>query len=118
MIRLPKSLNAWPTPAFKQTLKTEVEQLDATLLPLQQGLSQGSYACTDNISVIVFGASEDSDVIHVKTGIFYSSMTPGCSCSDDPTPDDRLTECCEVQMDIDKTTAETTLTLVPDKTDG
>ena len=43
MTRLPKSLGAWGTPGFGDILKQEIEQLDAGLLPLQQGLSLSSY---------------------------------------------------------------------------
>jgi hypothetical protein len=39
-------------------------------------------------------------------------MTVGCSCADDPTPDSKNNEYCVVQLDIDKTTAETTIDLV------
>lgn len=115
MIRLAKALKTWPAPAFKKVLKDEIEQLDATLLPLQRGMSQGSYACNDNISVMILGVSEGSDVIHVKTGIFYTGMIPGCSCADDPTPVNEYTEYCEARFDIDKLTAETTVTLLTGK---
>ena len=43
MILLTKALNAWETPAFEEVLKREIEELDGNALPLQQGLSQGSY---------------------------------------------------------------------------
>lgn len=112
MIRLTKALNAWTTPAFGETLKAEIERLDATLLPLQQGLSQGSYAGTDDISAMLIGVSEDETVIYAKAGIFYTGMVPGCNCADDPTPVNEHTEYCEMQFAIDKVTAETTVTLL------
>lgn len=118
MIRLTRSLNAWTTPAFKKTLREEIEQLDVSLLPLQQGLSQSSYACADNISAMIIGISEGPAFIHVKTGIFYTGMIPGCNCADDPTPVNEHTEYCEVQLDIDKATAETVVTLLQDKSAG
>ncbi|MCK7579693.1 MAG: hypothetical protein MZV65_31015 [Chromatiales bacterium] len=43
-VRLIKSLNAWGMPEFDDVLKRELEQLDPDALPLQQGLSRGSYA--------------------------------------------------------------------------
>jgi hypothetical protein len=112
MIKLTKTLNAWGEPAFKEILKAEIAQLDFSLLPLQQGLSQGSYAIGDNFSVMIIGVSEQPAFIRVKAGIFYTSIIAGCSCADDPTPIDELTEYCEVQFDINKMTAETTVTLL------
>jgi hypothetical protein len=112
IIRLSKALKAWATPAFKQVLKDEIEQLDAILLRLQQGLSQTSYACDDNISVMIIGVSEESGFIRVKAGIFFTGMIPGCSCADDPSPVNEHIEYCEVQFDIDMLTAETAITLM------
>jgi len=114
MIQLTNSINAWKTPDFNDTLKGEVEQLDAMLLPLQQGLSQGNYTSGDNFSVMVLNVSEDPEFIHAKTGIFYTGMITGCSCADDPTPVDEHAEYCEVQFDINKNTAETIVTLLTD----
>ncbi len=113
MIRLTKVLNAWGVSDFKETLKHEVESMDADLLPLQQGLSQSSYTSGENFCVIVLDVSEESDFIRAKTGIFYTGIIAGCSCADDPTPVNEITEYCEVQFDINKKTADTVVTLLP-----
>ena len=112
MPQLTKALSAWKTPDFKAVLKDEIQHIDAQLLPLQQGLSQSNYACYDDFSVIIIRVSEEAHFIRVKSGIFYSGMIAGCSCADDPSPIDKLTEYCEVQFDINKETAETTLKLL------
>jgi hypothetical protein len=112
MIRLTKSLNAWKTPDFEGTLKAEIEQLGAEQLPLQQGLSTSSYALDDKLNVRIIGVSEDANFIHAKVGIFYSGITPGCSCADDPTPVEEQVEYCVVQLDIDKTMGETAVALL------
>ncbi|MDP1683376.1 MAG: hypothetical protein Q8L39_16590 [Burkholderiales bacterium] len=106
------SLNAWGTPAFEVILKNEIEQMDAALLPLQQGLAQSSYTDGANRSVMIISVTEGAGFIRVKTGIFYTGMIAGCSCADDPTPMSELAEYCEVQFDIDQITAETTVTLL------
>jgi len=113
MIHLTKSLKAWKTSDFNNTLKGEIEQLDATLLPLQQALSQGNYTDDNDFSVMIISVSEEPGTIHVKTGIFYKGMITGCSCADDPTPIDEHTEYCELLFDINIETAETELTLLP-----
>jgi hypothetical protein len=114
MSRLSQSLNAWGTPEFVAVLKQELEQLGADRLPLQQGLSASSVALDDPISVMITGVAEDSGFIHVRAGIFYSGIIAGCSCADDPTPVSENNEYCEVRIDIDKATAEATISLLAD----
>lgn len=112
MIRLTKSLNAWGTADFEGILKTEIEQLDAEQLPLQQGLSTSSYALDDKLNVRIISVSEEANFIRAKVGIFYTGIIAGCSCADDPTPVEEQNEYCVVRLDIDKTTAETTVVLL------
>ena len=112
MIRLTKSLNAWGTPDFEGTLKAEIEQLGAEQLPLQQGLSTSSYALDDKLKARIISVAEEAGFIRAKVGIFYAGITPGCSCADDPTPVEEQAEYCVVQLEIDKTTAETTVELL------
>jgi hypothetical protein len=111
MIRLTKALNAWGTPEFEGALKQEIEQMDAAQLPLQQGLTTGSYAL-DGHKAMIIDVSEETGLIRVKAGIFYSGIIAGCSCADDPTPVNEESEYCVVQLDIDKHTAETTIALL------
>lgn len=114
MIRLPKSLQAWGHPGFDAVLKAEIEQLDARLLPLQQALTRSSHVTDRPFQAMIIGASEDAARIRVKAGMFYTGIIAGCSCADDPTPTDELNEYCTLQFDIDRTTADTTVTLLPD----
>lgn len=114
MIQMKNSLQHWGSPCFERVLKEEVCMLGANILPLQAGLSQGSYVSDSPVKVILLGTTEDQDTLRVKTGIFYSSVIGGCSCADDPTPVDELTEYCEIQFDVDKASAETTITLLPE----
>lgn len=113
MIRLSNALNAWRTPAFNDVLKQELECVDGKQLPLQQGLSHSSYADEDSFSVMILGISDEAASIRVKTGIFYSGLIPGCNCSDDPSPDNEISEYCEVELEINKKTAETRVSLLP-----
>ena len=112
MIRLTKTLNAWGTSDFKDILKKEIEQMGADQLPLQQGLSTGSYAIDGKLSAMIVSVFERADFIQVKAGIFYSGIIAGCSCADDPTPVNEESEYCVVQLDINKLTAETTIALL------
>ncbi|MDP2833031.1 MAG: hypothetical protein Q8Q28_07015 [Pseudomonadota bacterium] len=112
MIRLSKALAAWQIPAFKAVLKAEIEHLDANLLPLQEGLSQSSHANADKLSAMILSVVDEPDYLRVKAGLFYTGTIAGCSCADDPTPVNEINEYCEVRFDIDKKTAETTVTLL------
>ncbi len=111
--RLSEALHAWGTPEFNAVLKREIAHLDAEQLPLQQGLTSSSYALDDRIEAVILAVAEEADCLRVKAGIFYAGIVAGCSCADDPTPIDENTEYCEVRLEIDKATAETTVTLLP-----
>ena len=108
---LDRVLDSWGTPAFRDVLKAALEQLTVEQLPLQQGLSQSSYACDDNIKVVIISASEASGVIRATAEIFYTGIIPGCSCADDPSPVDEYAEHCQVRVDINMQTAATVVSL-------
>ncbi len=112
MIRLHQALQAWGSPAFKGVLKEELERVDAEQLPLQQGLSASSYVTDGKFDVMIISAAEQPESIRVKAGIFYAGIIPGCSCANDPTPEDEYQEYCEVQLDIDKATAAAQVALL------
>lgn len=112
MSQLPKSLQAWNTPEFEDVLKREIEQLDAGTLPLQQGLSSSSHVTDRPFQVMILGVREEAGLIRAKAGIFYTGVIAGCSCADDPTPMDEQAEYCVLLFDIDRVTAETTVTLL------
>lgn len=115
MIKLPNAIKSWGTPDFNGVLKNEIQNIDAGLLPLQDGLAQTSYVCNTDISVLILGVTETANLIRAKTGIFYAGIIAGSCCADDPTPVCEQTEYCEVQFDLDKTTAETMVTLLKDQ---
>ncbi len=112
MLQFSKSLRNFGDSIFEETLKKKIEQLDAKLLPLQQGLSTGGYALYDAFTVMIIGVSEHDNALHVKAGIFYRGVIAGCSCADDPSPTDVTTEYCEVVFEIDRETGEGTVSLV------
>ncbi len=89
--------------------------MDAGELPLQQSLSAGNYTMGDKFSVTILGVTEENDFLRARAGILYTSIIAGCSCADDPTPLSELNEYCEVQLDIDRKTGETTVALVPEQ---
>lgn len=112
MFRLPTAVNAWGTPAFKEALKSSIEQLDVDLLPLQKCLTQSNYTTGANRKVTVLDVTDDEGFIHARTGIFYTGTIAATSCEDDPTPNAEVNEYCEMAFDIDKKTAETEVKLL------
>ena len=113
MLKLDLSLRAWGTPDFETVLRQELAQ-HKDHLPLQQGLSYSNYVADTPITVIVNRVADTAQTIHIAVGIFYQGILSGCSCADDPTPNSELNEHCEITLDIDKTTAAATVTLLPD----
>ena len=111
-MKLTNVIQAWGNPDIKNVLKDEIQLLDPELLPLQQGLSQSSYVSDKPFNVIIFKVLDTDETIRVKAGVFYTGIIAGCSCADDPTPQDEQNEYCEVQLDINKDTADTTVTLL------
>jgi hypothetical protein len=115
MILLDKALRVWGKPVFEAVLKQELAQ-SADLLPLQRGLTHGSYVTDDPITVAINSVAETQESICIKVGIFYRGVMGGCACADDPTPVSESNEYCEVQLEIDRSTAATSVTLVSENT--
>jgi hypothetical protein len=113
-LRFPEAVRAWGSPEFAGCLKQEIEALDASRLPLQQGLARSSHAVDDRLEAMILGVSESAGVLRVRAGLFYSGMIAGCSCADDPTPVGEQSEYCEIQLDINTMSAEATVRLLHD----
>ena len=114
MVQLTLALSAWGTPEFENVLKAEIEQLGVDQLPLQQGLSTSSYALDSSLKARIIKVSDDANCISAKVGLFYTGVIAGCNCADDPTPVEEQNEYCEVRLDINKSTAGMTVTLLPE----
>ncbi len=112
MITLSHSLQKWGHPEFRSVLKGELALLQPDQLLLQQGLSSSSYVSESDFSMMIINEVEQAASIVVKAGVFYTGIISGCSCADDPTPIDEVNEYCEIQLVINKATAETEISLV------
>ncbi len=112
MIRLTQTIKAFGSENFNKIAKEEIQNIDPMLLPLQQGLSLSSYVGNAAISVVILKVTNENNSIQIKTGVFYSGIIAGCSCSDDPSPTDEQNEYCELQFEINKNTAETDIRLL------
>jgi len=114
MLVLRRSAAAWNGPAFRPTLVDELQALgahDPVLRPLlQAALTQTSAVAEAPIGVQVLSGHEEAGRVQVHLGVFYEGVIAGCSCADDPTPVDAITEHCELLLDIDPATGQACVT--------
>lgn len=90
--------------------------MGAEVLPLQQGLSNSSAVADGPITVVVKEVVGLEGFIRARLGLLYQGVIGGCSCTDDPTPDNVINEYCEVRLDIDRATAEARVSLIAEST--
>ena len=109
MVRLPKSAKAWNSPKFEDTLVKEVSSLGLKYLPLQKGLSSSSVALDHALKMMLLSKQEKENRAIIKMGAFYTGIISGCSCADDPTPIDEVTEYCEIIVSIDLKNGQSTI---------
>lgn len=112
MIKLSCSLQAFGQSNFNSIVKDEIQSLCPELLPLQQGLSLSSYVGKAPFFITILNVANEDSTIKIKTGVFYTGIIAGCSCSDDPSPVDEQNEYCQLQFIIDKNSAETVVILL------
>lgn len=112
-MRLERSLQAWDTASFADTLGCELEQ-QRDELPLQQGLAASSAVLDEPLTVLLLNREQTPQALHIKLGVFYRGVVSGCSCANDPTPDSEHTEYCELLLEIDRRSAAATVSLLAD----
>ncbi|MDD5298024.1 MAG: hypothetical protein PHU46_14035 [Rhodocyclaceae bacterium] len=103
MPRFPDSVRAWPSPAFSELLKKEIESLPVGALPLEQALSLGSYPADEAVSVSILRAVEEGPFILVALGVFFSEVNAGCSCGFDPVFEPAY---CEYRLTLSRESGE------------
>lgn len=109
-MRLPETLRAWGGADFDRVLRRELGALPSGTLPLDGGTSQGGYVDDGDIAVSVLGATEDTQSVQARVGIFFTEVVPSCSCGDDPL---EVNAYCTVQIRVDKATAEAVFAVAP-----
>lgn len=109
MPKFTRTLHSWKTDSFVSNLKNEIKNLAAGSLPLAKSLTQGGYVDDTNLEVSVMQCTEDDHFIYVKTGIFFTEIVVCCGCGDEPM---RQNAYCDMQITIDKITAETAFMVI------
>ena len=108
MTRLPESAAAWGTPEFEDVFRRELGRLGTAELADPE---QAFVAAGGDRPLWREVAVNEREAL-VDTGRIRGRIIAGCSCADDPTPVDEQSEYCEVQVDIDRNTADTLITLL------
>lgn len=96
------AMAAWQTDNFGPKLIEGLRTLGARGLPLQKALAHGSVALDDDMVIRVLHTEELNDQLLVRASIQYTSIIAGCSCIDDPSPENILPEYCELELFIDR----------------
>jgi len=96
---------------FAQTLQKEIRGLKSGSLPLHKATSQGGHVNDSNISVTVLAAKDLGNTISIKAGVFFSEVVAGCNCGEEPMEHSAY---CEMQITIDKNTADALFEIVRD----
>lgn len=117
-ISLPNTLSAWQNqaeaPILKQALTEELNQFDKTQLPLQSGLTQGSWVVDQPIQLMILDQQSTTQTLTIKALVFYSSLNAGSCCENDPSPNCELTETITVLLQISRQDALTQVRLLRD----
>jgi len=111
-MKLANTVASFDTDDFSNVAKAEIQKIAPDKLPLQQGLTFSSYVGTSPISVVILNHEVNEEVLKIKTGIFYTGIIAGCSCSDDPSPTDEQNEYCELLFSVEMQTANTRVELL------
>lgn len=111
MPKLIESLRAWNSDQFPNTLKHELENMEAGTLPLMMGVSQGGIPDDKTISVSLLKVKEHPTSIQADVSVFFTEILAGCSCGDEPMS---MNGYCEMQVRVDKTTADAEFKILTD----
>ncbi|MGB5261534.1 MAG: glucosamine--fructose-6-phosphate aminotransferase [Gammaproteobacteria bacterium] len=113
--RLPAAVRDWGTEYFEQTLKDEIEALDAAWLPLFTGTRQGGRVDAADIAATVLGSCAHEQTIQARVGVFFSEVVGGCSCGDEPFLQPAY---CLLLVTIEKRTAQAGFAVIEETVQG
>ena len=110
---LSNTCDAWNSTEFESILIDELVSLGLAGLPLQKALRFSSVALDRDLQLMLLKVDKQESVASITMGASYSGIIAGCSCSDDPTPEDVVTEYCEFEILLDRHEGLTEIRLCP-----
>jgi len=108
---MPNALNSWGKESFQQSFQQEMELFRKDVLPLSEVVGEGNSVYDGDLGVIVNAVSDDEYAIRVRAGVFFAEIVSCVSCGEGPPIDEAY---CEMEVVIDKVTAETTFSVIKD----
>ncbi len=93
-------------------LKEEIERIGVDELPLRQALQRGNFLVDEKPVVMINGIDALEETIVARVGLFFAGIDTGSCCANDPTPVQPHHEYCVIQLEIDRATGETRITLL------
>lgn len=104
----------WESEDFNPALKSTIEALDGSSLPLQQGLERSSVAADEGHTAVILTTENRGPELTATVGLFYSGLIAGCACDDDPTPQESIPEYCEIRVTIARDSGAASVRLLSD----
>ena len=111
-MKLTRTVRLSGTPKFRDALKKEIERMGIDELPLRQALHGGNFLLDEKPVVMVNGVDELQDTIVARVGLFFAGIDAGSCCANDPSPVQPHHEYCVIQLEIERATGETCITLL------
>ena len=111
-MRLTRTVRSWGTPGFRDVLKEEIERIGVDELPLRQALQRGNFLVDEKPVVMINGIDALEETIVARVGLFFAGIDTGSCCANDPTPVQPHHEYCVIQLEIDRATGKTRITLL------
>ncbi len=93
-------------------LNDALQQLDKSLLPLQQGLAVSNRVADGDISFMLLNAEETPQALLLTVLVFYNGIMAGDCCAGDPTPVCEQPEQCKIRLTIFKANGQADIYLV------
>ena len=100
MKKLPKLLQSWGTPQFRQELLEELQQLEPCQLPLKQVARFSGLFEQDGLQFSLLSNNEDEQLLILKLSVFYQEISSMCPCSGQEI--EKIDGHCEMNMTINR----------------
>jgi hypothetical protein len=78
------SLKHWGGEDFVRYFERDFKRLNLEALPLAQFCTHSGVIDEQSISVRVLSSTAEPNFISLKIGVFFSEISSGCVCSDEP----------------------------------
>ena len=107
--RLPQLLTQHDEQQFDKQLAQAIMALPLKDLPLQQACTQGGWIDEHSLQLASLKQQESACTIEIEFHVFFTELTGGCNCHDDPASSINQ---CTLLASFDKADGTTELSLI------